>query len=111
MSAKVKPTIAEKLEKHIYFGMLDQRGPFPNKLYAHALGPSDEAVLYVPCIFAYAIVVMEDDDNLIGRCYCSNCKDSVNIFDKYCCHCGAKLKDRKVLGEDYEEDSSIHVSY
>ena len=110
MGAKVKPIIAEGLENHLYLSVLDPQGPFPSKIYAHTICLSDESVLYVPRIFAYVIVVMEDDDNIISHCYCSNCKDSINMFDTYCCHCGARLRGRKVLGEDYEEDSSIHVS-
>lgn len=111
MGAKVKPIIAEGSENHICLGVFDPHGPFPGKIYVHAFCISDEPVLYVPLIFAYAVVVMEDDDNLVGYCYCSNCKDSINIFDTYCRHCGAKLKGRKVFGEDYEEDSSIHISH
>ena len=111
MGTKVKPVIADGLENHIYLGVLNPQGPFPSKIYARALCPSDEPVLYVPRIFAYAVIVMEDDDNLIGHCYCSNCKNSINMFDAYCCHCGARLNGRKVLGENYEEDSSVHVSH
>lgn len=110
MSAKVRPIIAEGLESHVRLGILNPQGPFPSKLYAHTIWIDDESVLYVPRIFAYAVIVMEDDDNLIGHCYCSNCKNLINMFDTYCCHCSARLRGRKVLGEDYEEDSSIHVS-
>jgi len=110
MGTKVKPIITEGSENHIYLGVLDPRGPFPSKIYAHSMCLGDEPVLYVPRILAYAVVVMEDDDSLIGHCYCSNCKDSINMFDTYCCHCGARLRGQKVLGEDYEEDSSIHIS-
>ena len=110
MGAKVKPTIADGSEKHIYLSGINPEGPFPSKIYVHPMCIYDASVLYAPRIFAYIVVVMEDDDNLTGHCYCSNCKDSIDMFDAYCCHCGAKLKGRKVLGEDYEEDSSIHVS-
>ena len=110
MGAKVKPIITEGSENHIYLGIVDPRGPFPSRIYAHSMCLSDEPVLYVPRIFAYVIVVMKDDDKLIGHCYCSNCKDSINMFDTYCSHCGSRLRGRKILGEDYEEDSSVHVS-
>ena len=110
MGANVHPIITEGSENHIYLGVSDPRGPFPSRIYAHAMCLCDEPVLYVPRIFAYTVVVMDDDDSLIGHCYCSNCKDSINTFDTYCRHCGARLRGRKVLGEDYEEDSSIHVS-
>ena len=110
MSARVKPIITEESDNHIYLGVLDPRGPFPGRIYAHSMCLNDEPVIYVPQIFANVIVVVEEDD-AIGYSYCSNCKKSVNIFDKYCCHCGAKLKSRKTLGDDYEEnysDSSLY---
>ena len=110
MGAKIKPIIIEGSEKHIYLEVIDQRGPFPSKIYAHSMCLSDEPVLYVPRIFADGIVVMKDDEKVIGHCYCSNCKNSIDMFDGYCSHCGAKLRGRKILGEDYEEDSSVHVS-
>lgn len=109
MGAKVKPIFTKELEYRFYLGVLNPQGPFPSKVYGYAMSLRDEPVLYVPRIFAYTIIVM-DDDNLISHCHCSNCKNSINIFDAYCCHCGAKLKGRKVLGEDYEENSSIHIS-
>ena len=88
---RTEPIIAEGIERHIYLGTLDPRGPFPGKIYAHSLCMSDESVLYVPRIDAHAVVVMEDDDDVVGHCYCSNCNDSINTFDTYCSHCGARL--------------------
>ena len=100
MGAKVKPIFDEGLENHIYLGLINPQGPFPSKIYAHAICLSDEPVLYVPRIFAHAMVIMEDDDSVVGHCTCSICNKSINMFDKYCVHCGAKIKSQIFLGEN-----------
>lgn len=107
--SKVKPIIKKGSEHHIYLGILNPSGPFPNKIYAHSMCINDDPVIYIPRIFAHTILVTEDDDNVIGHCFCSQCKKSVNMFDAYCRHCGAKLKSRKILGEDYEKDSFVYI--
>ena len=40
--------------------------------------------------------VTVDEEGICGRCECSNCKNSINPFDKYCRFCGAKSKGRNV---------------
>lgn len=100
MSGKVTPVIAEGTDCHIYLAAPDPQGPFPAKIYAHASFVNDNSpVMYVPRIFAKHIVVMEDDDNIVGHSYCSKCEKNVNMFDKYCRHCGARLNEKKFLGE------------
>ena len=100
MSAIIEPIIDKGYVFTTYLKSTDPRGPFPSKLYVHAMCHDDPALLYVPRINAYTIVIMGDDDNIIGHCECSNCHDNVNLFDTYCSHCGARLIGRKVSGED-----------
>lgn len=94
------PLFSDMEDFHIYIGAANPQGPFPNKIYAHALCIDDPAIIYVPRIEAYTIVIMGDDDNIVGHCECSNCHDTINLFDTYCCHCGSRLIGRKVLGDD-----------
>ena len=51
--------------------------------------------IYVERVEAYIEVYMLDDDFTIGHCKCTNCKNPINLFDKYCPRCGAKLKGRR----------------
>ena len=107
MTPDEKPIIGKNYEKDIYFGVLDPKGPFPSKIHAHAFVYEDPSVTYVPLIRATAITVMENDT--VDHCMCSNCNDTINMFDTYCCHCGARIIGKKFEGDDYEENSSIHV--
>lgn len=92
MSDEVTLVLDDGIEPHIYLATQDPQGPFPAKVYVHAsFVNEDPKVMYVPRIFAKNVVVMEDDDNIVGHCYCSNCEKNINIFDKYCRYCGAKL--------------------
>lgn len=111
MSDSTDPLFRKDYVKRIFFGLRNPRGPFPTKLYAHALVLSDDPILYVPRIYADIIVEMDDDDSAVGNSYCSECKNNIGLFDAYCCHCGAKLRNRKILGRDDEENSSIHISH
>lgn len=91
MSDEVTPVIDDGIERHIYLATPDPQGPFPAKIYVHAFVNVDSPVIYIPQLLSNAIVVMSDDDNVVGHCYCSNCEKNINFVDKYCRHCGAKL--------------------
>lgn len=72
---------------------------YPGKLKVRALFQDDPEVLYVARLYCDALVTM-DDDSAIGSCKCSNCKKSIDVFDKFCRHCGAKSRGRKIVQED-----------
>ena len=50
---------------------------------------------YIPLVKATADIKFMDDDFTIGNCHCSNCGNSIGIFDKFCSHCGAKISGRR----------------
>lgn len=51
--------------------------------------------IYVERVEAYIEVYMLDDDFTIGHCECTNCRKTIDPFDKYCPRCGAKIKGRR----------------
>ena len=81
--------------------------PYPHKIILHKLGTkpdsSDFEKLYFERIYCNAIITMFDDDNTIGSSICSNCKNSLELFEKFCPHCGAKIKGRQVLDRNGNE--------
>ena len=74
--------------------------PFPNKVVLKRLmigvGIEDKNAekTYYQRIYANVIMTMADDDNLVGNSKCSNCNNDVDIFIKFCPHCGAKIRGR-----------------
>ena len=98
MIMTIKPIFSSNITRHIFLGLMDPNGPFPSKILAHSFSYSDTPIEYVPLINAQAIVTL-DDDGIIGHCTCSSCENSVDLFDGYCSHCGAKLKERKLQGD------------
>lgn len=95
MDSYNEPIIKPDLEAHVYLRITSCNEPFPSKIYAHTMWHdmyiTDKPVIYIPQLLSNAIVVMSDDDNIVGHCICSNCKKNINFVDKYCRHCGAKL--------------------
>ena len=73
--------------------------PFGNVFYTNQsyLNNDQTEKVYIEQIKAFAEVTMMDDDLTIDSCRCSNCKRSIDIFDKYCSHCGAKLTERREI--------------
>ena len=72
---------------------------FPAKIHATYLFDPSVNVLYVPQEYCYINVTM-NDDHIVGHSECSKCGKNVDLFIKFCPHCGAKVKGRKVMGED-----------
>lgn len=103
------PFTADDLDYHVYLGLLNPNGPFPKKIYAHGISMNDPPLIYVPRQTAHALIFLDDDDYAIGRCKCSCCHETIDIFDKYCSHCGSKIIDRKTIGEGYDKSGSIHI--
>ena len=71
---------------------------FPKKLIAvkpMCMYNTDSEQTYIPLVKATADIVFMDDDFTIGHCHCSNCEKTIDIFDKYCSHCGAKIMGRR----------------
>lgn len=66
-------------------------GRFPKRIKIATSSLRKNYVTYTPLISAKTIITM-DDDTSIGNSSCSNCNNSIDIFDKYCKHCGAKMK-------------------
>ena len=95
MDSYNEPIIKPDLEAHVCLPITSSNEPFPGKIYAHTIWHNtyitDNIVMYIPQILSNAIVVMSDDDNVVGHCICSNCKKNINFVDKYCRHCGAQL--------------------
>lgn len=54
---------------------------------------------YYKRIYAKAIVTMFDDDCVIGSCKCSNCNSNIDIFNRFCSNCGAKINGRDEIIE------------
>ncbi len=100
MDKQIPPIFKKDFIKHIFLGILNPQGPFPDKIYAHSISISDPPVLYIPRIYADAIITMDKEDNAIGHCECSNCQVAINPFDIYCSNCGAKIKRRQIIGEE-----------
>lgn len=83
------------------------KGPFPEKIVLQRLfttfdDPKTEE-LYFKRVYCYAIVQMYDEDNVVGSCICSNCNNSLGLFEKFCPHCGAKIQGKKILDKDGNE--------
>lgn len=55
--------------------------------------------LYVPRIYCHILVSL-DDEGVVGYSNCSNCGNHMDIFDKFCSHCGAKSKGRTTIREN-----------
>lgn len=71
---------------------------FPKRIKiitAPLLANPPEEKIYIERVEAYIEVYMLDDDFTIGHCECTNCKNTIDLFDKYCPRCGAKLKGRR----------------
>ncbi len=81
--------------------------PFPDKVILRRFfvnqDSSDTEQLYFKRIYCDAIVVMQDEDNVVGNCTCSICKNSIDLFDKFCSNCGAKVKGRRIFDKDGNE--------
>ena len=71
---------------------------FPKKLIAvkpMSMYTTDSEQIYTPLVKATADITFIDDDFAVGHCRCSNCKKDIDIFNKYCFHCGAKIIGRR----------------
>lgn len=77
---------------------------YPDRIRAHIFGINDVSRTYAPLIFCDAIVELNNQDNAIGKCTCSSCGKSMDIFNKYCPNCGAKKRRVKLAGESNEEN-------
>lgn len=84
--------------RHIFLTSIIPNEPLPSELLVHSFTYTDEPIHYIPKIEAYALITM-DEDGIIGHCKCSYCTKSIDLFDKFCSHCGAKLISRKLSGE------------
>lgn len=73
-------------------------GPLPAKIRVSAI-ESDQSQLYFPRIYCHILVSL-DDDGIVGYSNCSNCGNHMDIFDKFCSHCGAKSKGRTTIREN-----------
>lgn len=75
---------------------------FPKKLIAarmiSIMDGDDAEQTYIPLIKASADINFLDDDFTVGSCHCSNCGKTIDIFDKFCSECGAKITGRRDLG-------------
>ena len=77
--------------------------PYPNKVVLKKVGPKPDSSLYFRRIYCDAIITMFDDDNTIGTSTCSNCNNSLALFEKFCPYCGAKIRGRRVLDRNGNE--------
>ena len=84
-----------------------QRTPDVIKLVPSIFSPVPDAEVfldkYYKRTYAKAIVTMCDDDNIVGSCKCSNCRNQIDLFSKFCSNCGAKLTGRIIFDKDYNE--------
>ncbi len=95
MRVSTNHNIDETFIFEISLSKINPGGLFPNEIWV--CDNNDSELVYTPLIKSDIMVTMIDEDCAIGHCECSNCKESVNFFDKYCYHCGAKLMTRKIL--------------
>ena len=77
--------------------------PYPKKIVLNRIGPKAESALYFKRIYCNAIITMFDDDNTIGTSTCSNCNNALGLFEKFCPHCGAKIKGKCILDKNGNE--------
>lgn len=88
---------------------------FPDKVEVYLYPQINDVKikLYVPREYCFIDVVLDEDQEAIGFSKCSNCKESVEPFIKFCPHCGAKSKGRRLLRKretnDKQKDSPIHL--
>jgi len=50
----------------------------------------------------YIIVDIKDEEGVVGRSYCSNCKTSVYLSSNYCYYCGVKFTEVRM--NKYKKD-------
>lgn len=75
-------------------------GPLPARIrLSSAVEPNDQPQLYIPRVYCHILVSL-DDDGIVGYSNCSNCGNHMDIFDKFCPHCGAKSKGRTTIREN-----------
>jgi len=60
----------------------------------------EHSEFYYRRVKASIIVTMKDSDNIIGSSKCSICNSSVNIGDRFCHECGARLINKQVIEKD-----------
>lgn len=80
--------------------------PFPEKVVLQRLSfAKDEKETYFRRKDCYVMVTLLDEEGVIGHSTCSLCNNKMDIFDKFCPHCGAKSKGRKIVNGDDDETS------
>lgn len=89
--------------------IFDTGGAFPTRLEGRlpgfaGLDQSRKYVIYREC---YADVILDPDECAIGRTRCSKCRETIEPFDKYCSHCGAKVKKRRLLKKKAKTEEVI----
>lgn len=77
----------------------DDNWPDKIKLNDRVLFP-EHSEFYYRRVRASIIITMKDSDNIIGSSKCSICNSSVNIGDRFCHECGARLIDKQVIEKD-----------
>ena len=88
----------------------DIDGAFPTRIEGRLLDAttghtqSRKYVIYREC---YADVILDPDECAIGRTQCSKCRETIEPFDKYCSHCGAKIKKRRLLKKKADAENII----
>lgn len=70
--------------------------------------------LYAPREYCFIDVILDKDQEAVGSSRCSNCKESIEPFIKFCPYCGAKAKGRRLLrkkenADDESENSPIRL--
>lgn len=76
---------------HINLSRMGDKYAYPGKLHVHRSLWESDVVIYVPREECYIDITM-DDDYAIGHAECSNCKNPVGVYVKFCPYCGAKVK-------------------
>ena len=88
---------------------------FPDILEVLCLSAHDQPKNYAPREYCYIDVYLDEDQEAIGSSKCSKCKKTIDVFSKFCKHCGAKVKARRYLRKKKEvvdetsENSTIRV--
>ena len=88
---------------------------FPDILEVTCFLASNQPKNYAPREYCYIDVYLDEDQEAIGSSKCSKCKNTIDIFSKFCNHCGAKVRERRYLRKKKErvdetsENSTIRI--
>lgn len=82
-------SLADTFPKQIVLNLLTKN------LSTGFVWPNGE-LIYIPKITTHAIIQMNDDDS-IEYCHCGNCNKTIEPYDRYCKHCGAKVTEVDVI--------------